>query len=638
VLISLNNVYEETNVLRELKKAKSAKEVRQLCKDLEPHELEEIIVEENRHYHERSKPRISDLTFDVLKEQLEKVKPNSKALKQVGSPVKGEKTVLPFYMGSLDKIKPDSDKLEKWVSMYPGPYVVTDKIDGASLLRDCRTETRLFTRGKGNIGRNVTHLDRGLKLPSSPGLAVRGEIVMRGHKFDNHSDDYENPRNLVSSVLNKKEVNKKVLGDCEFIAHELLSPSISPSKGLKKLASVGYDVVWYKVLPKVNASVLTKLLEARKVKAGYDIDGLVVTQDKKNIRPNSSNPGYSVAFKVDTEDNIAEARVLGIDWQVSRLGLIKPVLLIEPTKLSGVTIKRVTAHNAKTVKENKLGKGAVISLIRSGDVIPKMLSVVKKCSSWSEPDIEWKWDANGTEALALVVHDGQKIKRISNFFNKVGVEFMKEGVVEQLFDAGFTSVKKILNATPKDFMSVEGFQSKKAQKIYDSIREKTSGVDIVTLLNATGVFGKGFGERKLRPIVERYKDVRALSTLPTAQIAKQIKELKGYSDTTAKQFASLLPKAIKRLDSLGIKYTVKEKAKPVSALLKGKSFLFTGLRSKDAEDYIENNGGTLASSVKPGLTALVVKDLLTNSSKATKARELSIPMLTFDQFRSKYWS
>jgi DNA ligase (NAD+) len=641
MIITLNSVYEETNVLSELKKAVTPSKVRKLLKDLTTKELEEVITVENKWYHSKSKPRISDMVFDVVKEVLEERKPTSKALKDIGSTVVyGKKVVLPFSMGSLDKVKSSDAKLERWASVYEGPYTISDKIDGASLLYDNRAthEIKLYTRGKENVGRDVSHLIGALKLPKGKGIAVRGELVMSDKLFDkHHSDEYENARNLVSSILTKKSTDLSLLKNCKFIAHELIYPSMSPSKGLARLKALGFETVWNKTVPNVTNAALVKILEARKGRADYSMDGLVVAQDQKNNRPTTGNPAYAVAFKVLDEDAIAEAKVIGIEWNVSKHGLIKPVLLIEPTRLSGVTVRRVTAHNAKTVRKFKLGKGAVIRCTRSGDVIPLLLSVVKPCKTWDEPNFEYEWDANETDIVATTKHDVQKIKAITSFFTTLGVDFLGEGVVTQLFDAGFTSVKKILRAKPADFLQVEGFQTKKAQKLYDAIVAKTRNVELVKLLDATGVFGRGFGERRIRPILDVYPDLVALSKLPESQVQANIERIKGYSEITAKQFATNLKRAITRLEKLGITYEIKEKAKPLGNKLSRKSFLFTGFRSKEAEEHIISQGGTLASGVTKELTALVIKDVASSSSKAVKARSLNVPLLTLDQFKSKYW-
>lgn len=639
--ISLSSVYTETNVLKELKKSKTSKAARDICDSLTNSELEEIIRTENKHYHELSKPRISDLAFDTVREQLEKRKPTSKVLSQVGASIVGKKVKLPFSMGSLDKAKPDDNKLESWITLFEGPYVASDKLDGASLQYDCRdvNNPKLYTRGRDNVGRDVSHLLPLLGLPIKP-IAVRGELAMKKSKFSKFSKDvggeYENARNLVSSILTKKTADKKLISGCKFVAHEMLYPEVSPSKGLATLERYGFDVVWHKVFNKVSIKLLLNILSARKAKTHYDIDGLVVVQDKKNKRPTTGNPLYSIAFKNMEEDAIKQVKVLGIEWNVSKHGLIKPVILIEPTRMAGVTVKRVTAHNAKTVKENGLGKGAVILATRSGEVIPKFLDVIKKVQ-WDEPPFPYTWDKNKTEAVTTTKHKDQKVKRLYSFFSTLGVDFMGQAVAEQLYDAGFNTIKKILKAKPKDFLEVDGFKAVKANKLYDAIQSKTQNIDLAILLDALGVFGKGFGERKIRPIIEVFPNLKSLAKLSTKERRNKILAIKGYSDITATQFAENLDKALERIEKLGIDYHVAKKAAPVGKLLNGKSFLFTGFRNKDCEDYIESQSGIIARSITKDLTALVAKDILSNSEKMKKARALDIPILTFDQFRSKFW-
>jgi DNA ligase (NAD+) len=643
MMISISSVYLETNVLKELKKAKTQKQVKDICNELKNIELEEIINTENKHYHELSKPRIPDLVFDYVREELEKRKPNSKALSQVGASIVGKKVKLPFSMGSLDKVKPSDTKLENWTQLFSGPYSVSDKLDGASLLYDCRDlkNPKLYTRGRENVGRDMSHLIPFLNLPRKP-CVVRGELAMKQKSFSKHfsketkGGEYENARNLVSSILTKKTADTSLLKRCHFIAHEMVYPESVPSTALAKLKNYGFDVVWHKTLNSVDSNILSNLLKMRKTISHFEIDGLVVTQDKKNTRPHSGNPLYSVAFKLTEDDAIKESIVLSVEWTVSKHSLAKPVLLIKPIRLAGVTVKRVTAHNAKTVKEKGIGPGAVITLTRSGDVIPKLLSVVKKVK-WQEPDFPYTWDKNNTEIIASTEHASQKIKKIYSFFSTLGVDYLGEGIIEQLYTSGFTSIKKILKAEPKDFLKVEGFKVVKANKIYDSIKEKTTQVEFVKLLDAIGVFGKGFGERKLRPIVEAFPNLEKLALLPEKQIQLRIESLKGYSEISSLQFAQGLQKALDKIEKLGISWKKKEKTSPIGSSLKGKSFLFTGIRNKDCEDFIVSQQGTIATAVSDKLTALVAKDILSQSSKAQKARALNVPILTFDQFRAKYW-
>ena len=128
--------------------------------------LSEVLLTANKYYY-NNKPLITDNEYDIIKEFIEKKFPENKVIKEIGAPIKRNKVTLPYFMGSMDKIKPDTNVLESWREKYTGPYVLSAKLDGVSGLYSTEgDEPKLYTRGNGTIGQDISHLIPYLKLPS----------------------------------------------------------------------------------------------------------------------------------------------------------------------------------------------------------------------------------------------------------------------------------------------------------------------------------------------------------------------------------------------------------------------------------------------------------------------------------------
>ena len=123
-----------------------------------------------------------------------------------------------------------------------------------------------------------------------------------------------------------------------------------------------------------------------------------VNDDKIHPRRNK-NPDHAFAFKMFLGDQIAEVKVLDVIYTASKDGYLKPVVRVEPVNIRGVTIEFVTAHNAKFIQDNNIGVGAIIQLIRSGDVIPKIQAVIQQADEPMMPSGEWKWNETKVDAL-----------------------------------------------------------------------------------------------------------------------------------------------------------------------------------------------------------------------------------------------
>ena len=439
----------------------------------------------DKYYNET--PIVSDELFDIIKEHYET---EYDAKYKVGAPIKsvkstkstkltkftksdktndvitkgknGTKVKLPYWMGSLDKIKPSSGTFNNWVGKFPGPYVLSWKLDGISaLLCKIKGQVYMYTRGDGVEGQDISHCiqmigTNGLNINKMvEGDAIRGELIMSKANFKTIEDRMANPRNAVSGIIGTKKPDPELLKLIDFIAYWVLSPQLKASEQLEYIKKKDFvpRSVEYEIKSKLTLDELSaKLVEGRKSHK-YEIDGVVVIDDSKYYPLESgSNPTYGFAFKQLLTDQIAEATVLDVLWEVSKDKYIKPKIKINTIELGGVEITYATAFNAKFVVDNCIGPGAQIQIVRSGDVIPKIEKVLKPSESGKPklPIIKYKWNETGVDIIAsdLDASTMEKIivKKLTYFFDTLGIKWMGETTIEKFVSNGYDDLWKILQA------------------------------------------------------------------------------------------------------------------------------------------------------------------------------------------------
>jgi DNA ligase (NAD+) len=255
-------------------------------------------------------------------------------------------------------------------------------------------------------------------------------------------------------------------------------------------------------------------------------------------------------------------------------------------------------------------------------VIPKIIDVVETVD-FVEPTIEGVkigWNDAGIELITLSETEDQKVKKIVAFFEILEADNVGEGVVTQLWDAGFKYIESILCATATDFEKIEGFGKRKAKIVYDSIKKSTTNVQLSKVQHASGIFS-GLGSKKLA-LLEHF------SEKPTID---QVMEIEGFAEISAKTYVENYDSFVEFIENLPI--TIEEKKEVVLAGtdLEGKMFVFTGVRRKDLEEVIESRGGKIGSSVSKNTTYLVMKSKGSGSSKETKAISLGVGILTVEE-------
>ena len=586
---------------------------------------------------------MSDKEYDSLLELLYSYDPENEIFSKVGIEILDEtrKSKLPIDMASMNKIKTIED-IRTWLRLKginPNTEIVcTPKYDGLSLCHD-EINTNTWTRGDGEFGQKSDEhyklIQNHLSLKSDVFKYTYGEVIMPKQVFlDKYSTEFANPRNLVAGLLNSKEVTEP-LKDLQFIKYGAI-----PNEGFNfKAKSDILDMLNSGQEVKVNyhlfiAKDITEELLVELFKrwsTDYEIDGIILEVNDLNLQESlgretsSNNPCYARAFKHDSFEQKAEATVLGISWNISKHGLLKPVLHITPIKLDGVTVSNVTGNNAKFVKDMGLGIGAKVVVKRSGMVIPLIVEVLETVD-FVMPVIEGTdidWNENGIELVTLTETDDQKLKQNVAFFEILEADNVSEGIITQLWDAGYKTIEDILNVTTTQLESIDRFGKRKAQIVYNSIQKSVTDVQLSKLQHATGLF-RGLGSKKLA-LLEHFK------TKPTID---QVMEIEGFAEISAKVFVDNYDNFFTFVGNLPITIAEKVEAVKVGTDLDGKSFVFTGVRRKDLEEVIESRGGKVAGSVSKTTTYLVMKAKGSGSSKETKAVSLGVVILTVEELEN----
>ena len=608
-----------------------------------------LIQKANYEYYNKT-PLFSDELFDIIKDHLHTKAPQHPILSNVGATIADDdarKELLPYAMASLDKIKTDEKVLTKWGKTHAGPYVISDKLDGNSALLHWKAcGLKMYSRGDGKVGLNISHLLSFIRgIPSFRGqteYAIRGELIISKADFDTVKDRGANARNMVAGLINAKTPDLQLVQLVQFVAYEVIHPKLKPSEQFAHLHAAGYKVAEHVVIPRdITIDKLSDHLITRRKNSEFEIDGIVVTDDAIYKRV-SGNPTYSFAFKSIHTMERAEVIVTHVEWNLSKDGYLVPVVNFGEVQLDGVTIKRAHGFNGKYIKDNSIGPGSKLIIIRSGQVIPHVQEVLKASETGDPqmPDVSYVWSKTGVDIM-LAKDDASEStevmrKNLEYLFTKLEVAGVGPGMVKKLFAAGLTTPKAIFHATKADLLKADGIKEKMADKLLKALADATSTLDCLKLMDASNIFGRGIGMKKLTLITKAVPGILASRQVPTLL---ELVAIKGIEKNTAEQFLQHLADFYRFLDGNGFKC-----ANPthlISSVTTQPSFhgmriVFTGFRDKGLEEYITARSGTVSGTVSKNTSMVVCKDDGEESGKLTRARELNIPILTLDAFKAKY--
>tara|TARA_Y100000996_G_scaffold408520_1_gene387711 strand:+ start:8410 stop:11424 length:3015 start_codon:yes stop_codon:yes gene_type:complete len=646
----ITNKRRKLNVNKTIKKSKKTvirdnielfkKEGVGILKTLSEDELSNMLRQANNAYYCDSKPIMNDNEYDILRETTLSMYPENEAALEghtnCNMDVDKKKVTLPYEMWSMDKIKPDTKALSNWQIKYTGPYVLSCKLDGVSGLYSTEgEEPKLYTRGNGKIGQDVSHLIPYLNLPKDKNVVLRGEFIIKKAVFEtNYKEKFANPRNFVAGVINQKKIEPEKYNNIDFVIYEVIKPYSKPSEQFYYLESLSnINIVKYANHDEINNNLLSDLLVEWRNNYDYEIDGVICIDDKIYERT-GGNPEHAFAFKMVLSDQIAEAKVLDVIWTPSKDGYLKPRVQIEPIVLGGVTIEYATGFNAKFIKDNSIGIGSLIKLVRSGDVIPHIVEVIQSSSEPMMPKDKYIW--NDTEVdIMLENKETNEIvinKTITGFFKIIGVEGLSTGNIKRIIDAGYNSIPKIIRMTKDDFLKVEGFKEKLATKISNGITEKIKSTSLPELMQATNIFGRGFGEKRFKLILTAEPDILT-SPVSNEEKVNKVKTINGMAEKTANKFVKYIDEFLKWVTEAGLEYKLNENQViseniDISHPLYNKKIVMTGFRDNDLIEQLKKVGADMSSTVNKNTHIVIVKDKTISTGKLDEARKLNLTVMT----------
>jgi DNA ligase (NAD+) len=612
---------------------------------------------------------LTDNSYEALEYHLNKrLKMRGRRYEKIGAPpIDKIRVKLPYPMGSLDKVKPGSRELFDFLIRASSTGLVYSlKLDGVSALVIYKSGVpdKMYTRGDGIIGGDITYLLNFIKLPEIKDInltdvVVRGELILKRKIWDEkYKGSYSNARSFVSAKVNSGHVSQG-LNDLDFVAYEIVHSkvnSILPSEAFLLLKNNNFNVVHNKKFENQPTvfDLITIYKNQRTDTSEYVIDGLVLTLDvslDKNLK-GPGNPKNSVAFKMRLEEQIRKTKVTGIEWRLSRYGRYVPVALYESVYIEGVRLHRASAFNAAHVRDWSLGKGSNIKVVRSGDVIPTIVDVTVDESIepiFPPTDPGWHW-----KGVDIILNDPDsskvvQIKRIEHFFITIGVPRLREKTIEKMWDFGLKTIKDITNAKPEDFIKIKGIGKKTSESHYKNIHDVMRKTRLDRYIPASTVLNLGIGRKLVKQLMRYHPTILNEDSDQIRRMLKK-KEIPGFGAKRIENVASNVPKFREFLFSLNeddIKFAMKHdqmrremlKKNGFNPKIRGKTFVLTGFYGRldlSIEDYIYDNLGNFSDTVTGLTEAVISANILETSKKIETALKLEIPILSLEEFSKKY--
>lgn len=586
-------------------------------------------------YYETGTPTMTDDEYDDLIEQLCELDPSHTYFEAVGAPVSEGAVRLPLPMPSLRKVKPDS--VDAWAKTYPGPWIASDKLDGISALWVPGLNA-LYLRGDGLVGQDVTHIVPHIQGLSKLGsaTAVRGELITRKGVITGTI-----ARSWVNGQLHQKTPNPADLRKIEFVAYSVYSP-----KPLTRTEQMGwfernkFIAVPHKVLKTVD-EFGPHLLHQRET-GPYEIDGLVLGQAAaipEELTAKATLPRDAVAFKMPLADQKAQSTVVAVHWASSMGGLWIPRIEIKPVIIGSATITYATGHNARFIKDNVIGPGAVVLIRRSGDVIPTIEGVVSAAPGGpSMPDDgSWAWDERGTHAVdtrGLVTPEKSALFMVDSL-NVFDIDGVSTKNAAKLVEAGFVDLAALWGASEANLVDAVG--NALGAKLFQQLHNKLPIASPEQWILAYQGWPRGFGKTRVSVFleqgpVESWKDIKVLPKgIGCETFDGVIASVDGWI-AWRKKFSvvgSVPTKRTKPTSIVNLNGSIKSVPVPVTVPTQKKgAFVLTGFRDKELEARLGTAGWIQHDTVKKDTTVLIVADeTKMGSTKVADARKKGIRII-----------
>ena len=556
-------------------------------------------------------------------------------------------------------------------------YCVEPKFDGASisLIYENDLLVRGATRGDGVEGDEITTNIKQIKsIPLSARFSdygletveIRGEVLINKTNFKKYNEQLmeqgvpplANPRNAAAGTLrikDPKEVGKRSLE--AFVYNISYYTTLRGKKAAKELVqhSGSLELLWElgfrspekekKVLKGIDAVIkYCNEYEAMRDDLPYEIDGMVIKvndvelQDKLGMT--SHHPRWAIACKFKARQ--ATSKLLGVEFQVGRTGAVTPVAKLEPVGIGGVTVSSISIHNDDYIKEKDLRIGDQVLIERAGDVIPQIVKSLPEVRNGKEKKIQFpdhcpvckgklfKEEGEAVWRCVNIECPAQVVERIIHFTSKDAMDIRGFGDanVRKFYALGFLKdIPGIYELDYKKIGELEGFGERSISNLQSAISNSKSQ-PLHRLIYALGI--RFVGETTAKTLARSVKHLLDFQNY-------SLEDLQNLEDIGPKVGGSIYHffrnkdnvKMIQQLEKLGLKFKNEKKEHATGGNLSGQSFLFTGtlptLKRSQAEEMVEQNGGTILGGVSSKLNYLVVgEDAGSKLEKAKKINSIKI--------------
>lgn len=641
-------------------------------------ELVEILNKASKAYYQDANEIMTNLEYDRLYDELaalEKetgmVMANSPTI-NVGYEVVSE---LPKEQHESQMLSLDKTKEVSALADFAGDRtcLLSWKLDGLTVVLSYENGSlvKAVTRGNGVVGEVITNNAKTFKnvplnIPYQGSLTLRGEAIIKYSDFEeinkeieNADAKYKNPRNLCSGSV--RQLNSEITAkrNVNFIAFALISAQDvdfgnSIEQQFQWLENQGFEVVERKLVTGNNMEEAVAYF-AEKVKTyDYPSDGLVLMYDDiaygLSLGSTAKFPRSGIAFK--WEDEQAETVLEYIEWSPSRTGLINPVAVFEPVELEGTTVTRASVHNISIMEELKLCAGDTIKVYKANMIIPQISENLTKSGLKDIPDTcpacggntEIRND-NGVKTLYCPNKQcpAKHVKLYTLFVsrNAMNIDGLSEETLEKFIDAGYIHEFAdifMLDRYEEEIVNTPGFGRKSYDNLIESLN-KAREVELHAFIYSLGIPNIGIANAKLicKHFANDFEKIRNATE-------EELVEIDHIGDKMAEKFVEYFAdeenstRVDRLLEQVNI---IKQEENHNVQSMEGLNFVVTGTVEKfpnrnAVKDYIEKRGGKVTGSVTSKTNYLINNDLMSNSSKNRKAKELGIEIINEQQFLEKW--
>ena len=644
-------------------------------------------IKHNKLYYEQNKSEISDANYDKLKLEIIELEKKYNFLKNKNSPSKSVgykpsklfekyKHKLPMLSLSNAFNKGDIINFEKKIFNFLAlktkfDYSVEPKIDGISASLTYKNNKLIHgvSRGDGKIGELITEnlktiKDIPLEIKSNDfpnEIEIRGEVFISKKDFLKIKEKFANPRNAASGSLRQKDPEETKKIPLNFIAYTFGYISSEDfkyqSEFLKKLNDWGFKTNKdNKVLNSIDSLVkFHKNFEEIRFDLNYDVDGLVYKVNDLNLQKRlgftSNAPRWAIAHKFSADS--ASTKIINIEIQVGRTGALTPVAKVQPINIGGVVVSNATLHNEDEINRKDIRIGDIVKIERAGDVIPHVIEVDKsrreinlkkfrfplKCPSCGSNTIkEFNSITKKYDAVRRCTNEGfvcekVAIERIKHFISKdaINIEGLGKKVVEKFWDLKFIKLPQdIYNLNYQKISSLDGWGLQSVSNLKSSI-ENSKEVTLDKFIFSLGIRHIGIENAKI--IADFTKTTKNFFNLAKNNRINELTNIDGIGETQVKSLEKFFQNKIniKVVEELMGILKVKNREIKKGGKFINRSFMFTGklqnISRAEAKNLIEENSGSIVSSVSKKLDYLVIGEKPTNR-KVEQAKNLGIKILS----------